>query len=137
MQSGYSGTALVKKLGIKDTHKVKLVNTPEAYFEWLGYDIRQQLCKKNELPDFVHLFAKDKTTFETGLRKILTQIKPKTMIWVSWYNKSCGLSTDLNEDTIRNHALQNNLVDIKVCAVTEQWSGLKLMVPIAKRNLFG
>ena len=65
MQSGYSGTALIKKLGIKENQKIKLVNMPEAYFEWLENDIRRQLCKKNELPDFVHLFAKDNKTFVT------------------------------------------------------------------------
>jgi hypothetical protein len=137
MQPGYSGTPLIKKLGIKETHKVKLVNAPEAYFEWLENDIRQQLCKKNELPDFVHLFAKDYKTFETSIQNILTQIKPGTMIWVSWYKKSSGIPTDLNEDIIRNYALQHNLVDIKVCAVNEEWSGLKLVVPVAKRKLFG
>jgi hypothetical protein len=137
MQSGYSGTPLIKKLGIKENHKVKLVNAPEGYFEWLENDIRQQLCKKNELPDFVHLFAKDNKTFETGLQKILTQIKADIIIWISWYKKSSGIPTDLTEDIIRNYALQHNLVDIKVCAVNEQWSGLKLVVPVAKRKLFG
>ena len=136
MQSGYSGTALIKKLGIKETHKIKLINMPEGYFEWLENDVRNQLCKNNELPDFVHLFAKDNKTFETGLQKILTQIKPDTIIWVSWYKKSAGIPTDLNEDVIRNYALQHNLVDIKVCAVNEQWSGLKLVVPVAKKKLF-
>jgi hypothetical protein len=136
MQSGYSGTPLIKKLGIKETHKVKLLNAPEVYFDWLENDIRQQLCKKNELPDFVHLFAKDNKTFETAIQKILTRIKSNTMIWVSWYKKSSGIPTDLNEDIIRNYAMQHNLVDIKVCAVNEQWSGLKLVVPVAKRKLF-
>jgi hypothetical protein len=136
MQAGYSGTALIKKLGIKEGHKVKLINIPESYFEWLENDIHKQLCKKNELPDFVHLFAKDNKTFETGLQKILTEIKPATIIWVSWYKKSAGIPTDLNEDIIRNYALQHNLVDVKVCAVNEQWSGLKLVVPLAKRKLF-
>lgn len=114
-----------------------MVNAPEAYFEWLENDIRQQLCKKNEFPDFVHLFAKDKKTFETSIQKIITKIKSDTIIWASWYKKSSGILTDLNEDIIRNYALQNNLVDIKVCAVNEDWSGLKLMVPVAKRKLFG
>jgi hypothetical protein len=136
MQTGYSGTALIKKLGIKEIYKVKLVNAPEAYFEWLENDISRQLCKRNELPDFIHLFVKTNQAFETGLQKILLHIKPDSMIWVSWYKKSSGIATDLTEDIIRNYALQNNLVDIKVCAVNEQWSGLKLVVPLAKRNLF-
>ena len=91
MQSGYSGTPLIKKLGIKENHKVKLVNAPAGYFDWLENDISSQLCKKNELPDVVHLFAKDVTTFEAGIQKILAQIKPETIIWVSWYKKSSGI----------------------------------------------
>jgi len=134
MQSGYSGIPLIKKLGIKENHKVKLVNAPAGYFDWLENDISSQLCKKNELPDFVHLFAKDVKTFEAGIQKILAQIKPDTIIWVSWYKKSSGIPTDLDENIIRHYALKNNLVDIKVCAVNEEWSGLKLVVPVVKRK---
>jgi hypothetical protein len=136
MQAGYSGTPLIKKLGIKESYKVKLVNAPGAYFKWLENDIRQQLCKMNEQPDLVHFFARDNKIFETGLQKILAQIKPDSIIWVSWYKKSSGISTDLTEDVIRSYALKHNLVDVKVCAVNEEWSGLKLVVPVAKRNLF-
>ena len=136
MPSGSSGTPLIKKLGIKEADKVKLINAPEAYFDWLENDISKQLYRKEELPDFVHLFAKDNRTFETALQKILSQIKPTTVIWISWYKKSSKIFTDLNEDMIRNYALANNLVDIKVCAVNEIWSGLKLIVPVAKRKLF-
>jgi len=56
------------------------------------------------------------------------------VIWVSWYKKSSGIATDVTEDVIRNYALKNNLVDVKVCAVSEVWSGLKLVVPLAKRK---
>ena len=136
MQPGYSGTPLIKKLGIKETDKIKLMNAPEEYFDWLGKDISNQFCKKNELPDIVHLFAKDYKTFETALQKIPGEIKPTTAIWISWYKKSSRIPTDLNEDIIRNYALQNNLVDIKVCAVSEEWSGLKLVIPVAKRKSF-
>ena len=58
----------------------------------------------------------------------------QVMVWVSWYKKSAGIATDMTEDVIRNYALQNGLVDIKVCAVSEQWSGLKLVVPKSLRN---
>lgn len=134
MPIGYSGTSLIKKLGIKETDRVKLLNAPEQYFTWLEKDITGQFCKKNELPDFIHLFVKDKKSFENNLQKILLQIKPTTSIWVSWYKKRSGIATDITETDVRNYALKNNLVDIKVCAVSEEWSGLKLVVPVAKRK---
>lgn len=134
MQPGYSGTPLIKKLGLKDTYKIRLINAPAAYSQWLEKDVSKQYCTKNEQPDFVHFFASSNKVFETGLQKILTEIKPDTVIWISWYKKSSGKATDLTEDIIRNYALQNNLVDVKVCAVNEEWSGLKLVVPVAKRK---
>ena len=69
------------------------------------------------------------------MKKILRFAVANTsvIVWVSWYKKASGIATDLTEDVIRNFALQHNLVDIKVCAVNEQWSGLKLVVPLAKR----
>ena len=65
--------------------------------------------------------------------KAVYRVNPKVVIWVSWYKKSAGIPTDVTEDTIRNYALKNDLVDIKVCAVSEVWSGLKLVVQKAKR----
>jgi hypothetical protein len=81
------------------------------------------------------LFAKNIFVFEKAMQKNLGHTKKNTavIIWVSWYKKSAGIVTDLTEDVIRNFALQNNLVDIKVCAVGDIWSGLKLVVPVAKR----
>jgi hypothetical protein len=67
------------------------------------------------------------------MKKVIRQ-NPKIVIWVSWYKKSSGKVTDLTEDVIRNFALQNDLVDVKVCAVSDLWSGLKLVVPLSKRK---
>ena len=135
MPAGYSGTPLLKKLGIKPGTKVLLINQPNDYFFWLEEDISDQLCKKNELPDLIHLFAKSIKEFEQEMKKIkpLCKKNPAISIWASWYKKSAGIATDLSEDVIRNYALKNDLVDIKVCAVSDQWSGLKLVVPLAKR----
>jgi len=130
---GYSGTPLLKKLGIKENMRVLLVDEPENYFELIEKDITGQLCRKNEKPDFIHLFVKTKKDFETGMSKLKLLLKPSTTIWVSWYKKSAGIPTDVTEDVIRNYALQNDLVDIKVCAVSNTWSGLKLVTPVAKR----
>jgi hypothetical protein len=130
--AGYSVTPLLKKIGIKENMRVMLIHAPENYFGLLEKNITDQFCKKNEKPDFIHLFAKTIKVFETEMRK-LNSIKPTASIWISWYKKSSGIPTDLTEDIIRNYALQNDLVDIKVCAVSDVWSGLKLVVPVAKR----
>jgi len=132
---GYSGTPLLKKLGITPGIKVLLINQPDNYFELLEADISDQSCKKNETPDFVHLFAKTNKEFENGMRKLKPSCKknPKISIWVSWYKKAAGIPTDLTEDVIRNYALKNDLVDVKICAVSNIWSGLKLVVPLNKR----
>jgi hypothetical protein len=133
--AGYSGTPLLKKLGVNDQMKVQLLNAPGDYFELLEKDISYQITTKKETPDFVHLFAKSIKEFEKEMAKLKPVIKKNTkiIIWVSWYKKSAGMETDLSETVIRNHALKNDLVDVKVCAVSEQWSGLKLVVPIVKR----
>lgn len=134
MSAGYSGTPLIKKLGIKPTNKLKLINIPGEYMEWLGEDVTKQVCKGKEAADFIHLFAKNKAVFEKEMMKILARLKPTVCIWVSWYKKSSGIATDITETDIRNFALAHQLVDIKVCAVSEQWSGLKLVIPVSLRK---
>ena len=133
--AGYSGTPLLKKLGLKDNHRVWLLHPPDDYFDWLEADISTQVCGPGQIPDFIHLFAADRSTFVKSMRSLAPAWKknPRLVIWVSWYKKSSGMATDLTEDLIRNYALDNGLVDIKVCAVSENWSGLKLVVPLAKR----
>jgi hypothetical protein len=134
--AGYTGTPLLKKLGIKPGMKLLLLHEPDNYFNLLQTDITNQLTGGNKIPDFIHLFAVDCNAFENGMKKILVHSKKNTavIVWVSWYKKSSGVATDLNENIIRDFALQNNLVDIKVCAVSELWSGLKLVVPVVKRK---
>jgi len=133
--AGYSGTPLLKKLGIKPGDKLVLINRPENYFELLEADLTEQICTKNELPDLIHLFAISKKEFESEMKGLnrLIKINKKVVIWVSWLKKSSGIATDLTEDIIRNFALKNNLVDVKVCAVSDIWSGLKLVVPLKAR----
>ena len=133
--AGYSGTPLLKKLGIKPSMKILLSNEPDNYFELLEININDQLCNKNETPDLVHLFVKSNKEFELEMKKLQPACKknPMIIIWVSWYKKSAKIPTDITEDTIRNYALRNGLVDVKVCAVSDSWSGLKLVVPVAKR----
>ena len=133
---GYSGTALINKLGIKPGMKVLLINKPNDYFKLLEADINDQSIKKKETPDLVHLFVKNVKEFEAEMKKLKAVCKqnPNITIWVSWYKKAAKIPTDITEDTIRNYALKNDLVDVKVCAVSDIWSGLKLVVPVTKRK---
>jgi hypothetical protein len=133
--AGYSGTPLLKKLGIKPETKLLLINHPHDYFSLVEMNLKDQLCKKNETPDLVHLFVKNTKEFESEMRKLKAICKKNSAIsiWVSWYKKSAKIPTDITEDVIRNYALKNDLVDVKVCAVSETWSGLKLVVPLVKR----
>jgi len=133
--AGYSGTPLLKKLGIKPGMRILLLNEPKDYFDLLEANITDQLCTKKETPDLVHLFVVENKVFEAEIKKLQSYCKknPAITIWVSWYKKRAKISTDITEDTIRDYALKNNLVDVKVCAVSEVWSGLKLVVPLAKR----
>lgn len=116
--------------------KVLLINKPDDYFNLLETDISDQLVKKNETPDFIHLFVKNVKEFEAEMKKLKPVCKqtPVIIIWVSWYKKTSKIPTDITEDTIRDYALKHDLVDVKVCAVSEIWSGLKLVVPVAKRK---
>lgn len=133
--AGYSGTPLIKKLGIKPEMKLLLLNQPNDYYDLIEAGISEQLCKKNDTPDLVHLFASTMKEFEREMKKLKKVIKENTAvtIWVSWYKKAAKIPTDLTEDLIRKYALSNGLVDVKVCAVSEIWSGLKLVVPLSKR----
>ena len=135
MHAGYSGKALVEKLGISNGMKIQLINAPADYEILLEADISGQLVKKGEIPDLVHLFAPSDKFFQAQMKHLepFRKSNPRIVIWVSWYKKSSGMPTDLSEDNIRNYALQHDLVEIKVCAVSEIWSGLKLMVPKSKR----
>ena len=133
--AGYSETPLLKKLGIKPEMKVILIQQPDNYFKLLELNISEQICKKGETPDLIHLFVKNNASFENEMKKLKPVIKSNTsiIIWISWYKKAAKIPTDITEDTIRNYALKNDLVDVKVCAVSDIWSGLKLVVPVAKR----
>jgi hypothetical protein len=133
--AGYSGTPLIKKLGIGEKMKIRLISAPENYFELLEKNVQKQLSGKNETPDFVHLFARtnlDLVHVTAELKETLLA-NPIVIIWISWYKKSAGIPTDVTETDIRNYGLSIGLVDIKVCAISELWSGLKFVVPKSKR----
>ena len=129
MAHGYSGTPLVKKLGIKENYRVRLIHAPDNIFDLLGEfpeGVKLYKNKSRDL-DFIHLFAKDIKTFERYFLDLKDEIKKDGMIWVSWYKKASKIPTDMSEDVIRNTALSLGLVDVKVCAIDEKWSGLKVV----------
>jgi hypothetical protein len=102
--SGYSGTPLIHKLGIKPGMRVLLINKPDDYYSLLATNIHDRLCKMNETPDPVHLFVKTSKEFEKEMKKLESVCKKNTSIsiWVSWYKKSAKIPTDVTEDLIRN-----------------------------------
>lgn len=134
--SGYSGARLEKKLGIKEGFKIRLIDTPENYFdlftEWpqdigISEDMR---VKKN----LIHLFVKEFSVYYTLLPLLKKEIEQNGMIWVSWPKKTSGISSDVTENLIRDYALETGLVDIKICSVNETWSALKLVIPLKHRK---
>jgi hypothetical protein len=132
--AGYSVTPLVKKLGIKEHFKLLLINTPSHYFDLL-VDLPKILEINESSPqDLIHYFTKQLSELDHELPFLKSQIKENGMIWISWPKKSAKVSTDLTEDLIREIAIKNGLIDVKVCAVDEVWSGLKLVIPVKDRT---
>lgn len=128
--AGYSGTPLVKKLGIKPGCRIRIKNAPTHYRELvapLPDNVKISTGLRQNV-DLWHVF----TTSKSELQKVLTtaqkQIKQDGMIWVSWPKKSSGVASEVTEDTVREVALPLGLVDVKVCAVDDIWSGLKLVI---------
>jgi hypothetical protein len=130
MAAGYSGTPLPQKLGIKPGMNIALINAPANYPQLLG-SVARTLTVSDSAgihSGFVHLFVTKRTTLEKTLRQLRKKAADTATIWVSWPKKSAGVATDVTEDVIRSVALPLGFVDVKVCAVDETWSGLKLMV---------
>jgi hypothetical protein len=134
--SGYSGTPLAKKLGIKEGFVISVIHAPPYYFE-LFTDLPARITnvplergKKN----LVHYFVKEEKQLVKDIWKLKDAIEQNGMIWISWPKKASKVPTDITEDTVRNIALNNGLVDVKVCAVDAIWSGLKLVIPVRERE---
>ena len=127
--AGYSGTPLTKKLGIRDGLRVSLIGIPAD----VRADLQSALAgcsmvKDSKGPiDFVMLFAKSQTELKTKFARSAEQLAPAGMLWVSWPKRASGVPTDMNEDDVRRIGLEGGLVDVKVCAVSEVWAGLKFV----------
>ncbi|MGH8051939.1 MAG: DUF3052 family protein [Arenimonas sp.] len=128
--SGYSGTPLAKKLGIVEGSIIVTIQAPDNYTELLAAlpanVLFQDRVSKNT--NIVHLFSDEKCHLKARLAALRSAIKPDGVVWVSWPKKASKVPTDITEDTIREIALPLGFVDIKVCAVSEIWSGLKLVI---------
>lgn len=134
--SDYSSIPLVKKLGIKPGWRLLVINPPANYWELLGYLPEGTSAIPIDQPEqveFVHIFIQESTGLEQYLQTLRKRIVPHGMIWVSWPKKSSGLRTDLDENCIRSLALHTQLVDVKVAAIDQIWSGLKLVIRVQDR----
>ena len=132
--AGYSGTPLIKKLGIKPKDRIKVVDAPDDYWNWIG-PLPEGVTESSKAPfDFTHLFITSRKKFETEVLKLRDKLSQDGMIWVSWPKKASKVETDMDENIIRDFALKNKLVDVKVCAVSDVWSGLKLVIPVKLRK---
>jgi hypothetical protein len=127
--AGYSGTPLAKKLGIGTGSRVWLAQPPANYKTLVSpSDGVTFVSKPSNTTDVVHVFTSKRRELEKTLRALRSTLKPDAAIWVSWPKKASKMPTDITEDVIRKVALPMGFVDIKVCAVDETWSGLKLVV---------
>ena len=133
--AGYSGTPLAKKLGLTEGRTLFPVGVPEGYRELLAplpAGVRF-VAQGGPNTDIVHLFVTDRGELAKRLRALFVTIRADAAVWVSWPKKSSKVPTDITEDVIREVALPIGFVDVKVCAVDELWSGLKLVIRKTKR----
>jgi hypothetical protein len=134
--TGYSGTPLAKKLGIKTGYHIRLVNMPSHYFS-LFKDMPENVIvcqEKKTRKNLIHYFALQAQDLQKDMPSLKNEIEPNGVIWISWPKKASKTPTDISEDLIRELALRNGLVDIKVCAIDQTWSGLKLVIPLKDRE---
>ena len=134
--AGYSGTPLVKKLGIRPGARVLLVEAPDGYDRTLGQlpeGVRQYQRAVPHL-DLIQLFARDQRDLTAKLDRVQPSLAQDGALWVSWPKRASGIKTDLDGNVVRETGLARGLVDIKVCAVDEIWSGLKFVIPVKDRR---
>ena len=132
--AGYSGTPLVKKLGIKPGSNVAFASAPSGYANTLNLPRDVTISSRSGKPlDFAQLFVKSEKELKTKFSEYAKRLNPWGMLWVSWPKKSSGVSTNLSENIVRDVGLAAGLVDIKICAVNEVWSGLKFVFRLKDR----
>jgi hypothetical protein len=133
--AGYSGKPLAQKLGIKPGLRLIILNAPDDYAATLGAlpDGVEQTTTWDGKFDFIQFFTTQKVVLETRFPELKHGLHFTGMLWISWPKKSSKLETDITEDIIRGVGLANGLVDVKVCAIDERWSGLKFVYRLEDR----
>jgi hypothetical protein len=132
---GYSGTPLPKKLGIKGGFRVRLAKAPAEVRAELREALSEcAIAQDGDAVDFAMVFSKSSAELENEFARLAQRLTPAGMLWVSWPKKSSGVATDVDENVVRQIGLDAGLVDVKVCAVTEVWSGLKFVRRVKDRK---
>ena len=133
--AGYSKRSLVEKLGIKGGQKVYIGNAPPGYARTLGRVPDKAMLVKSlsALCDFIHFFTREKAELEAEFPRLKKHLAPAGVLWVSWPKGAAKVPTDVNENIAREIGLKNGLVDVKVCAVDDVWSGLKFVFRLKDR----
>ena len=133
--AGYSGRSLVEKLGIKPSTRIAILDAPRGYRATLGKlppGVRVVTSARATL-SFIHLFVVSRAILEKQIARLLSALTPAGALWISWPKKSSGVETDITEDVVRAVALPTGLVDVKVAAIDDVWSGLKLVRRLENR----
>lgn len=133
--AGYSGTPLPQKLGIKPQFHVALHDVPPDVQGELKSVLASCSVAKGEPVDFAMIFVKTAGELKKRFRSHATRLAPAGMLWISWPKKASGVATDLNENEVRKIGLEAGLVDVKVCALNEVWSGLKFVIRVKDRMI--
>jgi hypothetical protein len=133
--AGYSTTPLIKKIGIKTGMKISILNAPQDFWKEVTEmpDVKS-ISKPAQGMDLILYFADSKKEYEKNFPKLAKTLEPTGMLWIGWPKKTSRIPTDLNENVIRDFGLASGLVDVKVCAITEKWSGLKFVIRLKDRK---
>lgn len=134
--AGYSGTPLPRKLGIPTSGRAAFVDPPRRFVALLGkWPAQLERCPKLAAPlDYVHLFATERGVLEAEFPRARDALRKTGTLWVSWPKKASGKRTDVTEAVVREIGLANGLVDVKICAIDETWSGLKFVYRLRDRE---
>jgi hypothetical protein len=124
---GYSGTPLIDKLGIKPGARLKFVSEPKGFATLLGDLPQGSRFATSGALDFAILFSRARSDLVKGFSRLRDRLEANGMLWVAWPKKTSGVETDLTEGIVRTFGLESGLVDVKVCAIDDTWSGLKFV----------
>jgi hypothetical protein len=130
--AGYSGKSVAEKLGLKPGMVIWLIQPPKNYGDIIGRDVMgnihvAQSIKQGEMVDCIHCFVTTRKALEEQAPALISHLSSHGMLWISWPKKSSGVSSDISEQTLRDVLLPLGIVDVKVCAIDETWSGLKFL----------